>query len=273
MTEAINLMRAITVSIAVVLSFLLVGPAISRDEAPAETVLGVELTCFHFDYKEKLELPYKSTEEGWIPGIRFTVSQNPGIERTTGRAMLTLAWGETIYDGSLQDGTPYVKRNQPQRFIDLEAHGVYRATEMGAALSISPYIGGGMRMWKRGEDELPSYVCNYTLFYVPIGVLADYAITPTVSLSGDIAIRPMVIGVVSHPMFDSSGVLSPKLGYRIATALKMRLSPKMSVQLRPWYEYSAIGGGDVSTSGRVFAYEPESKTKQYGVDAGLQIDF
>jgi hypothetical protein len=103
-------------------------------------------TYSHFDYAEQLPAPFKSTDKGWIPGFRYTTESRTGITRQ--RTMVQIGVGNTDYDGSLQNGTPY-KTTTNNTFLTAQYDTGQVRARRGQPFGMLPYAGFGLKMWVR----------------------------------------------------------------------------------------------------------------------------
>jgi len=250
----------------------LVSPTIARD------ISKFELTYFHYDYKESVDLPAKSTETGWMPGIAFR-SISPDSDDPAWRSMLLeLAIGNTAYNGSLQDGYGAYLRDYVgtthNTFLIAELERGHKISKPGSPFVITPYIGLGIRDWKRDLRGDYGYAENYFLAYVPLGIKNEFR-ADRVSVGLDLSLRPMLFGLITvdQKVGGGSGMLGSTLGYKAEAPIKVQLSDSFGMELRGWYEYSAIGHGNISTAGQVYAMEPDSRTHQYGINLSGKFSY
>ncbi|HAW52860.1 MAG TPA: hypothetical protein DCX54_11125 [Flavobacteriales bacterium] len=255
----------------------------SLDQPDGNHTFEASINHFHFDYKEILTPPAKSTEEEWLTGIHLVYSYKKPEENEpiSYRIMVDYADGETYYDGSTFDGTPLVGTTD-NSFFTGEVNIGY--TFQGY-LNVTAYSGIGYRNWKRGDIGGPgSYSEIYSWGYLPVGVRTDYRLTEKLTGALDISAHYMLNGKIKvlfseyDPDYnDGKASLGNKMGWKVEAPLQYRISRQWSFIATPWYEYTKIGRGSdfLLTDGVTpfIAYEPASKTKQYGVNIGFKAHF
>ena len=251
---------------------------------PSENLLQFDFRISYFDYKEDLPAPLKSTEKGWLPGGVFGWTRTkPGS--VYARTFMEFSGGDIEYDGTTQTGLPITDSNSNQLLFRVEGNIGY--TFGPGNLVFSPYTGFGYRFWKRGDSQVVNSVAfvreDYQWMYIPVGIRAVYPFGKQLSVEPNAAVRFMFwgrmtayltdIGYNSDPTFD----LGNKPGYFIELPVRYRLGRNWSLSLDPWYEYSAIGQSNTETfvimPFIMSAYEPSSRTHQYGFNMGAGYSF
>jgi len=251
---------------------------------PSQNLFQFDFRISHFDYKEDLPAPLKSTEPGWIPGTTVSWTRTkPGSLYT--RTFLEFSYGDVKYDGTTQTGQPITDSSSNQFLFRVEANIGY--TFGSGKLLLSPYTGLGYRYWKRGDSEVVNSAAfvreDYEWMYIPVGLRAVYQLNPLLSIEPNAAVRFMFwgrmtaylsdIGYGSDPTFD----LGDKPGYYVEIPIRYQLGRNWSLSLTPWYEYSAIGQSDpvsVQNGHLTYSfYEPPSRTHQYGFNIGAGYSF
>ncbi|HIJ80037.1 MAG: hypothetical protein OEY01_16345 [Desulfobulbaceae bacterium] len=241
------------------------------------------INYFHFDYKEDLTPPSKSTEEEWLPGTRLVYTYKAG-EATMPiyyRILVDYADGDTDYDGSTQAGDPAYGTTDNTFFTgELNIGYTFKGY-----VDVTAYTGVGYRYWDRGDIGGPgSYSEEYSWGYLPVGVRTDYKITDKLSGAVDISAHYMFGGRIKvlfseyDPTYNNGKAdLGNKMGWKVEAPVQYRFTPKWSFVATPWFEFSKIGRGDnfILTDGStvLIAYEPASETKQYGVTLGFKAHF
>ena len=249
--------------------------------------LDVGLMSEYFDYKEDLNAPLKSTESGWLPGAYLTYTYQKKMNFYT-KAHLEYLSGDITFDGTTQGGTPVSFTDSSQKLFKLEWDLGY-TFNIGGAFQLTPYVGYGYRYWQRGKTKITptyrSYEEEYSWSYVPVGIRADYAINSQLSVGGTMAVNIMfngkmkaklsqVVAGLNDPDFD----LGNKTGFYTELPITYKITRNWAIVGTPWYEYSAIGQSDNAniTFGNTvigYAYEPASKTHQYGFRLGASYTF
>ena len=244
------------------------------------------LMYYHFDYKEDLAPPNKSTEKGWVPGGYVSYAYNKP-NHIHSRLFFEYSSGDVDYDGSTQNGTPISFVDSSQTFYRLEWDIGYTLL-VRKGFSLTPYVGYGYRYWKRWEPKITqaywTYEEKYTWHYIPVGVKVNVELNDKWNIGANVAARFMFEGRMtadrsevyadySDPTFN----LGDKTGWFAEIPVRYRLTKEWSVVGSPWYEYSEIGESDVVnlTNAGVAGtgYEPFSRTRQYGINIGLIYSF
>ncbi len=257
---------------------MVTGIAYAEIETPNAFEASVDF--LHNDYKESATPPFKSNEKGWLPGGRLVYTYQGITNPLYGRLLGEFFDGELDYDGSTQEGVPLKATSDAQVFIG-EANIGYNIKP----LKVIVYTGIGYRDWNRFVAR--QYTEDYRWKYWPIGLRGSYRINENISGSIDVSARYAFGGTIKvyltdmHDAYnDPKADLGEKWGYRIEAPVEFKVpnNPNWTMVATPWYEYSAIGKSnvfDITYGGEVigYGYEPDSKTKQFGVNLGLKYRF
>jgi len=249
--------------------------------------LQMGLGYHYFDYKEDLAAPLKSTESGWLPSVYMSYDYKKKSSWYT-KLYGDYASADITYDGSTQSGTPISFTDSRQKLFKFEWDIGY-AYEGGNNLLWIPYIGYGYRYWARGQAKTTStytsFEEDYSWSYIPIGIKFDYNITDKWNIGGTIAVNIMFNGKMkAHASEVLSGVNDPefdlgnKVGYYAELPLTYKFTSNWAIVGTPWYEYSEIGQSNtvnITYNNKVigYAYEPASRTYQYGFKLGVSCSF
>lgn len=239
---------------------------------------------YHFNYKEVVPDPLKSTEDGNLAGLYLQYASLVD-DKYPSRIKAEYTDGQTHYDGTLMDGTP-TQSTTNDTFFRLEGDMALTSLASNNVLDgFSIYGGLGYRFWKRELTGSGGYTEDYWWIYAPIGVRKTFVASPGWSGTVDVSVRPMLLGRINinlseaNPAYDdASATLGNKIGFRIEVPFHHPLSTNTDLVLTPWYEYSAIGQSstfDVTTNEGIVGvgYEPDSHTNQFGVYAGVRVLF
>jgi hypothetical protein len=242
---------------------------------------------YNFDYKEDLIAPGKSTENGWLPGVYFdyTFKKKSVIYA---KARMKYAAADIEYDGATMGGTPIKYSNQSAKMFKFEA-------DVGYPISITkdftliPYTGYSYHYWQRGETKSVSPSSTWTKevyqwHNIPVGIKADYDINEKWNLAGSASANFMFYGKMTLftseryagvPDFDFT--LGNNIGFYAEMPVTYKFTNNWSIVVTPWYEYSAFGQSETqyyTYGGWLYsAYEPSSKTNQYGINLGVNFNF
>jgi len=270
---------------ALAVSFLMAFPSMA---GAAGSTLQWGLGYQHFDYKEDLPAPFKSTEKGWLPSI-YASYEFKKKSFLYGKVHTDFASANVTYDGTTQGGTPVTFDDHNRQNLFKYEMQIGYAFALRDNLLLIPYAGYGLRFWERGQSKITSayrsYVEDYFWNYIPVGVKVDYTVNEKWSVGGSLAAHFMFGGkmkayvsevqpVVNDQKFD----LGNEIGYYIDVPVTFRITPRWSVVATPWYEYSAIGKSNTvnvtyNNTLTGYAYEPASRTHQYGIRLGAAFTF
>lgn len=269
--------------ILLIMSFLALPCTVMAEGSSVELGLGYH----YFDYKEDLNAPLKSTESGWLPSIYLSYNYKKKSDFYT-KIYGDYASADITYDGSTQGGTPISYTDSSQKLFKFEWDVGY-AFEAGNNFLLIPYIGYGYRYWKRGNAKVTStytsFEEDYSWSYMPIGLKADYDINQQWNVGGTIAINIMFNGkMTAKPSQVISGVndadfdLGNQVGFYAELPITYKFTTNWAIIGTPWYEYSQIGQSNnvnITYNNKVigYAYEPSSRTNQYGFKLGVSYSF
>ncbi len=235
------------------------------------------LMFYHFGYKEDIPAPYKSTENGWLPGLGVAL-----VRLEKGPSLFTRFAGEftgahTTYDGTTQSGIP-VTGGTKNKFWNTEGS-VGLTLPALHSTSLTVYAGLGYRYWERGLGGMAPYRERYTWKYVPAGLRWDSRSKGRWGCGVDFATRFMFGGMIRIYFTDIYSTLSDfdltlgnRPGWKLQAPVRYRY-----LTFTPWYEHSAIGQSNTDSlrfQGTVigWAYEPSSVTRQYGLNVGARLE-
>lgn len=256
--------------------------------SPLSVYLGINYS--HFDYKEDVEHPLKSTESGNVPAGQLFVLFQPNPKLWFSSVMFEYAKPTLLYDGSTQSGRPLSGKGE-HKFFTLEGHFglpvVHFADGRG---SLKVYSGVGYRSWHRGLDTVTPGVSGYTedyrFLYMPFGAALDYSlIDGKLDLAVEASTKWQLLGDIKinfselDPGYDDNHAA---LGYRPGAKLQLPVTfhafPHIAFRIAPWIEYSAIGRSDtfsIQYRGQTVGhgYEPNSRTIEYGsvISVGAEL--
>lgn len=265
--------------------FVLLGmsPSILSAKEPRKPhELEFGLMCYHFDYKEDLEPPYKSTESGWLPGFYFDYIHNDEAHNYS-KVFIELTRANTDYDGTTMAGIP-ITGTTNNTFFRFEWDFGYNF-ETRAGHRVTPYAGYGYRYWKRGLGGAAPYREKYRWSYVPIGIKVDFKTNDKWNISTNFAMRFVFDGEMRvyfsdvDPNYNNPKVeLGNKAGWFVELPIGYEVSTNLLFVGTPWYECSKIGRSNLAArtyAGTIdaFIYEPASTTHQYGINFGLTYLF
>ncbi|PKL40416.1 MAG: hypothetical protein CVV44_02100 [Spirochaetae bacterium HGW-Spirochaetae-1] len=241
--------------------------------------LSFGVNVYYYDYHEKLPEPAKSNEIGWLPG--FLIDYNYRDNNLYIRAALDFTYAKTVYDGSYMDIAtgdifPYTGKTL-NLLLNTEGMIGYIFKGPDTKSAIIPYGGFGYHLWVRALQGEGGYSEYYSWNYFQLGLLIEVSPVSPWTVGINAAFKMMFNGRIRVNLSDmSDGYNNPesdlgsKPGCRIALPVTYAFTDTWRVSFSPWYEYSAIGRGDIfeiyyNGSLDSYGYEPASRTHQYGL--------
>jgi hypothetical protein len=251
----------------------------AHERAPrSELELGLDVR--RFDYAELVTPPLKSTEKGTFPALLLIYRRDLGRDPFFFQARVDVSSPSTTYDGSTQSGTPVTGKTS-NSFTHLEA---LAGTRQGP---FEFYLGIAMTEWRRGDGKPVGGVISvredYSWFDLPLGARTHAMLGENLSIGADLSLRPMVAGSMVVRLGetfadgqDSTATLGNRLGWRASLPIRYRTSASAAVVMTPWYQASSIGQSNhfdlMTSSGSAgTAYEPDSRTRQFGAMLGVAL--
>jgi hypothetical protein len=242
----------------------------------------------YFDYQEDLPAPHKSTEKGWLPGITAGWKYNKNNDVYT-KIFIEYSFGNATYDGTTTAGTPITFSDHNNQALFRFEWDIGYNIAISKSISLKPYVGYGYRNWSRGEANVTatyaSYNEKYYWHYFPVGIMADFTIGDKLVIQPNAGLRIMFHGEMSANLSeldpgynDPKFKLGNKTGWYAEIPVTYKFSQTWAIVMKPWYEYSEIGQSDtvpITYYGTIdgYAYEPSSKTRQYGVNVGVVASY
>jgi len=265
-----------------VLAFLFSGPILA---STPNTTFEAGFQTFQFDYKEALVLPAKSSESAMLPGVLIGMEYGDPLEPWFFSVGGTASMGQSVYDGSLQNLTPFMGTTDNRMLAATFRLGsrsdVFWNSELGL------FIGVSYENWERNvARNTPHGVREtYSWFSIPVGFRWTFPLGGGLSIAPEASLFA-VLGaqvLVHHNEIDSrlgDSELNPgeALGLDFRFPIQWTLtSGGFQVGVVPWLRFSKLGispsvpirasNGSVivDAMGRIAgAYEPASSTVSYG---------
>lgn len=233
----------------------------------------------YYSYAEDLTPPMKSTEHGWLPGVRAAYTY--WGDRVPIYAFLSFdyAGGDLTYDGSFQDGFgqvyPYVS-SSPADLSALQVRGGYLFKRVGGSgLDLAAYTGYGYNFWSRNVGGGPptGYLEEYSWGSVPLGIAAGWWPGERWSIGLTIEARFMVSGsiYIERPEFGNPVLtLGNEPGWMASLPISVSVSENWGFFTEFGYETSAIGESAPSPPNQNGQYilEPSSSTSRFWISMG-----
>jgi len=233
---------------------------------------------YHYNYNETDSSgKWADSEKGWMNAISILYKSLNLDTNRYWQFRFDQTTDYTTYNGSYLDTGESCQSTTGNVIWNLE---YTYAIPMFDYDNIHLLIGLGCHMWDRqlstSQDEF------YHWFYIPIGLRWEYGLSE--NLEGALAVTAnfMFDGQMDAEMTgyeDFTVDLGNKPGFKIALPLTYHLSTRCSIGVTPWYEYSSIGKSNIVplyySDGSLYqkVYEPDSTTKQYGIDFGVKWYF
>jgi len=276
---------------AAIILFLMVSPGLSiaaeSQKLSANHNFEFGFMYYKFDYKEDLPAPFKSTENGWLPGVYLGWNYNKK-NYVYSKIFFEFSYGDTEFEGTTQSGTPIRFSDDNHQYLFRGEWDIGYNFAVTKNISIKPYTGYGYRLWDRGYAKVTTAYTNYKeryyWHYIPVGIGADFNIGERLVIEPNVGLRIMIYGRMTayYSELDANNddpefKLGNRTGWYAELPVKYKLTQSWSFVIKPWYEYSEIGQSDsvayIYNGGLNVAYEPSSRTKQYGVNVGATFSF
>jgi hypothetical protein len=230
----------------------------------------IGVSTLSFNYAELNDAGATLDKElGSIPGLSFRLAQRQSDWETD--LLASYHYGRVDYIGQTQSGVPYNTRTD-------EKVGDF-ALRLGrwfeGSYPVMPYAGFGYRRWDRDILGGGGYFESYYWKYVWLGAKFVAYQRAATNLMLDIGwVRPLdpvldVYGAFNNP------TLSPgsRSGLRLMLTSRLMLVENTALILEPYYEYWQLGRSPSVSSGGSTIYEPESKTRNFGMNMRLGMMF
>jgi hypothetical protein len=268
----------------------------NRSDLPSRFYIGPDF--FRRDYSEKVK-PLKSDEFGTLYGLQATYDYVKGNSIYFGFGFRYGA-GQTTYDGSLFDGTPF-KSKTDNNFLNLEGRLGYTFQPGGrkGRFFLSPFVGLGYHHWSRnvsgngttpvGQLSAVDTSEGYSWGYAGPGFHAEYKVSRKFDIGLNAKMMFMFGGALDYQskfqgqlFSQGNGALGNDLQYEIELPLTFHLVDKpqsgIDLKITPYYRSQDIGRGPAFPVSPVrnnidALLEPASNTSVYGVTAGIQFRF
>lgn len=236
-----------------------------------------EGTSYYYDYDETSSTgEWLDSETGWLNGSNISFKSQDMDTNQYWKIIYKHTNNDTQYDGSYLDtGEPCqsITNNKFMTFEMTFAASVYENTYF--------FVGYGYHSWDRILSKYQKE--KYTWSYIPIGLRWEFEINDSLEMAIDSAIMIMMNGKMKADMTgyeDFTVDLGNKPGFKIELPVIYHLNSKWAFTATPWYEYSSIGESNMviwyyadGTPEGHYVYEPDSTTKQYGINFGVQWRF
>lgn len=246
----------------------------------AETFVGFGLNYHHFDYKESVAAPGKSTENGsYLAGLIEFIAIPKTLNGFYFNLNLELSPEvELNYDGTSQ-GPAYtpIKSSNKHVFVASEALLHYMVNDYLV-------LDGGVsyRFWQRKLLGGTPFKEIYTMYYWLLGFTVPILDDANMRLAFSARLKQMMAGsiqvIFSETVIDGEDTtltLGSKSGYHIELPFEFQLNQKSFVKISPWFEQTGIGKSESAYNSTMsgYIYEPESTTQEYGATLGLYFNF
>lgn len=241
---------------------------------PSFAELQVGAGGFTFDYREVLSPPFKSTEQAFLPYYELSFQTPARRSLWHYAATIRFAQGETLYDGSLMDGTPVTgKTRNIFSALELRAVRPLASPDQDAANRYALYTGLDLQYWLRGLGGASPYNETYVSAWLPLGVRMSGQINANTTVGLDVSCLLMLAGTIYIDAFDVTLDLGRDSGWKVALPFTFSLEQGNQLRITPWYQYTSFSK---SNDKQVYfiqnnklktgtIYEPASHTSQLGL--------
>ncbi len=226
----------------------------------------------HLQYRETYGGHTLDTENGWMPslggGASFLLRKRPNSmwNNVYARVDLQFTFGDTDYDGSLQDRntgaiTPY--KGLTKDMVDTIDFKLGYAFPLGHNALVIPYANVGYRYWRREMTGMYGYTEHYDHTFVMAGALIQYSPFSrwiySLSLQG---------GTTMSPQMRTGGEnydLDERAAWATEGRVSYALTPRTELFGVLGYNEFSYGKSAVQPSGYL---EPDSRTREVKSLAG-----
>ena len=208
-------------------------------------------------------------ELGGMPGLSFRFAKRESGWEVDASA--SYHRGQVGYNGQLNSGAPYSTRtNETISDVSLRL-----GHWLESAIPIMPYAGIGLRHWYRAiqsSNGIPGLNETYDWAYFWAGAAFAVSQHPASALILDIGwLRPLDPSLQVGSQVNLKPV--SRDGMRLMLSARMHLAEQLALTVEPYYEYWELGRSPSVISGPYSYYEPDSKTRNLGLNLRLGVDF
>jgi hypothetical protein len=238
------------------------------------------------DYDEELEAPKKSHEFGMLYGLQAGYSFIQ-LDRYYFGADLRYSYGETVYDGSIQnllnnEITPY-RSHTENNFVNFETR--VGMTYGCQRLQYIPFVGIGGQYWYRGpaRDNRYGYAEEYIWGYFSFGIKTIYSLNSNWSIGLNLKGMQMFSGTMYIPSmnqlrFSLGNLLQYEIELPIIYIRSNTCSFLNQISFVSYFRNQNIGKSNEQSTylpdiGFITLYEPRSVTYVVGARIELTHDF
>jgi len=216
--------------------------------------------------------------EGWMYGLRASMTQRSEANRLMGRFEGRYASGRVDYEGSLSDGTPHDDKGTDHIFELRGFFGYDWPSEQGL---ITLLTGLGYRFWYNHLESVNAYERNVSYLYSPIGLEGTYAFNEKWRIGASVEYDLFWQGWVKSNLSDVSSAFGDVentqdsgFGVRGSLSIQHVFNQSVTFSVEPFIRYWDIENSDTSAVtflGFIIGsgYEPANKT----LEAGLTLSF
>ena len=240
----------------------------------------------YIDYKETVEgLGTQDRDYGYLNGLDAEVRYENGLVWT--RFTADYSWtNNATYDGGTWGGDPL-------KFSTHEGINLYEG-DLGFKVlnvetsTLTPYVGIGRRIWRRGTDTAGDYTEKYSWYFAAAGlnyVWRNDRLTAGADVAALIPFNMEVTTNFAGQAAETTLKLKTRVGFEAQLPLSYDVyrnhvnSRRFFLFLTPYYQYWAIGASEpvssITIGGIVYngVYEPNSRADIYGVKMGAGVNF
>jgi len=267
----------------------LLAPSAAIAQPDKGSVLSIAASTLRFGYQEFNDAGQMlDREDGNIPGVVVGMSSNSGSWLFAGDA--SYYGGNVDYDGQTNTAPPVpVRTRTTQNIADVALRTEYWL-QNGKASRYALYLGGGYHYW--GRDIQPASDANgnpvgglfeaYTWWSGFLGAKAALYDSGTSRWLLDARLMQIINPTmdVRFSGYDSSRLaLGERPGIRISLPWRYTMNRSSSFGIEPYAESYELGRSantpltiNGSATGQQI-YEPQSKTRNYGLSVGINQHF
>lgn len=236
-----------------------------------------DLSYHEIDNHGQVESGYLNSENGKQPVVKvaYTTQRDIfGINDIYLTASASIAHGDTDYDGYLQGGAKLIPFKNTTRSTtnDLNVRLGKGFTFVEApGLQITPFIGAGYQLWVRDMLGEYGYKEDYSHISYEAGVLAQFAVTPTIVVSADVGFgKTGNAKMTAYLDEDVKFKLGKDNKTTIGVGVDYAFTPK--IHFNAGYRMTKFGYGESPVVMNAYL-EPESDSKTQELTVGVGFRF
>lgn len=250
------------------------------DIVTANNQVNFNVSGAYLDYLESSGSTRLDSEKGWTPGLAVSgsVMTDLAIENLYLYGQLSWNKGNSNYVGSYMNGQYGDVRQSDKAEIFNEDFRIGKGFAMSDDFMVTPYLGLGARQWSRKITNPGGYREDYSHGYAGGGVMVQFSPGPGWVLSVNGLIGSTFAASMRTSLTAGGAALTPQtynLGnaaiYMAGISIDRAITDTIHANVGVDYLNFRYGRSPVSSLDST--YEPDSRTSQVALKAGLGFSF